>query len=323
MNRPGTAFYCVADARYFLGAVGLINSLRLVGHDEPIYVLDCGLTADQRELLERHVTVVPAPGGVPPWLLKTVLPRGNPAGVMVLIDADILVTRSLTELIEKASGGRVLAFESRLDGFVPEWGELLELGPIRRRRYLSSAVVLLGGPVGERVLELWDDRQSRVEFEKTHWRRSVRGYPFPYADQDVLNAVLASEVAAGRVDTLAYRLSPTPPFEGLEVTDDVALRCAYEDGVEAYAVHFCLAKKPWLEPAHDRVYSQLLRRCLLGPDVPVRVEEADLPWRLRSGPLAAAERARVNALESLRWHLAAPIARRVRGLRAPEPEPDR
>ena len=36
MRRDG-AFYTVADARYFLGAVGMINSLRLVGHDEPIF----------------------------------------------------------------------------------------------------------------------------------------------------------------------------------------------------------------------------------------------------------------------------------------------
>ena len=49
------AFYCVADERYFLGAVGLINSLRLVGHDEPVYLLDCGLTDAQRELLAAHV----------------------------------------------------------------------------------------------------------------------------------------------------------------------------------------------------------------------------------------------------------------------------
>ena len=44
------AFYCVSDDRYFLGAVGLINSLRLVGHSEPIHLLDCGLTAGQAEV---------------------------------------------------------------------------------------------------------------------------------------------------------------------------------------------------------------------------------------------------------------------------------
>ncbi len=54
------AFYCVADDRYFLGAVGLINSLRLQGHAEPIYLLDCGLDPRQRELLAAHVEVVDA-----------------------------------------------------------------------------------------------------------------------------------------------------------------------------------------------------------------------------------------------------------------------
>ena len=55
------AFYCVSDERYFLGAVGLINSLRLVGHTEPIYLLDCGLTEAQRELLAAEVELVDAP----------------------------------------------------------------------------------------------------------------------------------------------------------------------------------------------------------------------------------------------------------------------
>ena len=30
------AFYCVADERYFLGLVGMLNSLRLLGHREPV-----------------------------------------------------------------------------------------------------------------------------------------------------------------------------------------------------------------------------------------------------------------------------------------------
>ena len=89
------AFYCVADERYFLGAVGMINSLRVLGHDEPVFVLDCGLTDEQRELLAPHATLVAAPRDAPPWLLKTIAPLRHPAEVMVLIDADIIVTRSL------------------------------------------------------------------------------------------------------------------------------------------------------------------------------------------------------------------------------------
>ena len=42
------AFYTVTDSHHFLGVVGLVNSLRLVGHDEPVFVTDAGLTAEQR-----------------------------------------------------------------------------------------------------------------------------------------------------------------------------------------------------------------------------------------------------------------------------------
>ncbi len=118
---PG-AFYCVSDASYFLGAVGLVNSLRVLGHTEPIFVLDCGLTDAQREMLSPHVTLVRDESGTPPWLLKTIAPLAHPAEVMVLIDADMIVTRSFAELIDCAAEGRVVAFENNMDRFVPEWG---------------------------------------------------------------------------------------------------------------------------------------------------------------------------------------------------------
>ena len=99
------AFYCVADERYFLGAAAMLNSLRLHGHREPVFVLDCGLTAHQRELLAPHATVVEDGGSTAPWLLKTLAPLRHPAEVMVLIDADMIVTRPLAELIEPRRRG--------------------------------------------------------------------------------------------------------------------------------------------------------------------------------------------------------------------------
>ena len=66
------AFYCVADERYFLGAVAVVNSLRLHGHTEPVFVGDCGLTSRQRELLDPHATVVVDEGllGILPPLVE-------------------------------------------------------------------------------------------------------------------------------------------------------------------------------------------------------------------------------------------------------------
>ena len=103
------AFYCVSSAEYFLGAVAMINSLRLNGHREPIYLLDAGLSDDQRQLLAAEVTIVKAPDGVEPFMLKAVAPLAHPAEVVVLIDADMIVTRNLGELIERAHGSRIIA----------------------------------------------------------------------------------------------------------------------------------------------------------------------------------------------------------------------
>jgi hypothetical protein len=308
---PPAAFYCVSDARYFLGAVGMLNSLRLLGHLEPVYLLDCGLTPHQRELLEPHATLVPAPSAAPPWLLKTVAPLRHPAEVMVLIDADIVATRSLAELIERAAEPRVIAVANDTDRFVPEWGELLGLGKVRRQPYLSSGLVFLGHPLGEEVLRLMAELQDRVDFDRTFWRANVPDYPFLYGDQDVLNAILASRTDRERVTALPNRLVPNPPFKALRVIDEAALRCAYRDGTEPYAVHH-FATKPWLEPTHHGVYSRLLRRLLTGADLAVPIREEELPMRLRSGFRAWVARKCVNARETFYWHVRKPLAARLR-----------
>jgi hypothetical protein len=296
------AFYCVADERYFLGAVGMVNSLRLLGHAEPVFMLDCGLAPRQRDLLAPHLTVVTAPRDAPPWLLKTVLPLSHPAHVMVLVDTDMIVTRSLGELIERASGGRVVLFEDRQDRFFPEWGELLGLGETRRQPYVSSGLAFLGGAPGEAVIRLMDERQDRVDFDLTFWRRNVREYPFLYGDQDVLNAILATRVSPDRTVALEHRLAATPPFRRLRVLDENRLRCAYGDGTEPFVLHQ-FVRKPWLEPMYHSIYSRLLVRLLLGDDVAIPVPETELPRRLRSGFGAHIERAAVNAKDLARFYL--------------------
>ena len=297
--RPKAAFYCVADERYFLGAVAMINSLRHHGHDEPIYLLDCGLSAAQRALVAAEVTIVDAPDETPPYLLKTIVPLRHPAEVMVLIDADMIVTRPLAELIEVAAAGRVVAFENNSDRHVAAWGELLDLGPLRHGTYVSSGFAALGGDFGAEVLALLGDRQRRVDFSETFYGRNHPEYPFLYPEQDVLNAILYSFDAA-RTLALEHRLAPNQPFAGLSIRAGEG-RVAYEDGSEPYLLHHFL-KKPWLEPMYHGIYSQLLVRMVLADDAAIRLDAGQLPLRMRPGALAWLERKRVDLTDLARWY---------------------
>jgi hypothetical protein len=299
-----TAFYCVSSSVYFLGAVALINSLRLQGHEEPIFVLDFGLEPEQRGLLRSEATLVEAPDDVTPFLLKTVAPRRHPADVMVLIDADIIVTRPLEELIDQAASGRVLAIEHGQDRFFAEWGSLLGLGPATHRRYVSSSLIVAGGEIGSRVIRLMDEARLKVPIERTPYavpepdllslgaslQERMDADPFFYADQDVLNAVLACEEDQSAIEVLDRSLEAIIPFTGLEVTDLSALRCRFADGLEPYAVHHYLPAKPWLKPTIPGVYTELLLRLLHGADAAIHVPPEQLPPHLRPGVAGAARR---------------------------------
>ncbi|HEX6116093.1 MAG TPA: hypothetical protein VFY99_03265 [Solirubrobacterales bacterium] len=309
---PGAAFYCVADERYFVGAVSLVNSLRLLGHREPIHVLDCGLTEPQRELLAAQATLHSARGDSPPWLLKTEAPLAAPAEAMILLDTDMVATRSLRPLAERAVEGRIVVFANPVQRRTDGWGELLGLGPMRGMPYVSSAAIAAEGELGGRILNLLSDLQGHVDFDRTWWRAGESDYPWLYADQDILNAILATRVDEDRIDVLDEQLAPTPPFSGLRLLDEQGLRCAYADGTEPYLVHHHVVK-PWLQPTHHGIYSRLMRRLLIGPDLAIRVPEAEIPPHMRGGIRAWALRARVNARERVRWHVREPLAARVRG----------
>ena len=315
-GRSPVAFYCVSNERYFLGAVGMLNSLRLMGHSEPVFLLDCGLTAQQREILSPHVTLVVGPREPGPHMLKTVAPLKHPADTTVLIDVDMIVTRPFTDLLKAASQGKIVAFKNNLEQrFIAEWGKLLDLGPIRRQPYLSSGLVFLGGSPGEEVVRLLDDRQKRVDFDLTYPRRNVPDYPFVLLEQDVLNPILASRVERERIVALDNRLAPEPPFSGLRVLDEATLRCEYEDGAEPYVLHFLGVRKAWYGPAYRDAYSRLLTRLLVGADVAVKVPKGELPLRMRDGVLARAARARHGLGWRVRERLPESMLRQLDALR--------
>jgi hypothetical protein len=280
-----TAFYTVADGRFFPGVVALLNSLRLVGHDEPLFVVDAGLTEPQRERLAPHVTVLPAPSAEDAVLLAPTGPLQIGADVAVLVDADIVVLRSLSEVIENARAGRVTGFvnipPNDLRSF-PAWGSVLDLGDIRPQPYLNAGLVAVPAQLQPRLLGPWISLQRVVEWSGTRYGGARLGDPFYFADQDVLNALLASAFDPDEILILEYRLAPHPPFGGVQLVDAGGLVCRYDDGATPYLLHHTM-HKPWLRATQTTVYSRLLTRLLLGDDVTIPMRPEELPRRLREG----------------------------------------
>ncbi|MCI0633980.1 MAG: hypothetical protein L0206_08720 [Actinobacteria bacterium] len=293
--RPTSAFYVAADSRHFLGLVALINSVRLVGHDEPIYVADCGFVAAHRERLAEHVTFVATTGTQAPHLAKIVAPLARPADVMVLVDADVIVTRPLTGLIDEARSGKVVVFADRVSHRYDErWSQLLGLGPLRRQPYVNSGLVVAEGELGTTLLGQVAVGYEQVDLASTTLGHGSPDYPFFYVDQDVLNAYLATYPEES-MTLLEHRLTPFPPFAGLRVVDETRLRCAYDDGVEPFALHH-IARKPWMAATRWTIYSRFLARLLLGDDVLLPLRRDEVPLRLRPGTVGWLEKRRSDAV---------------------------
>jgi hypothetical protein len=276
-------FFTVADSRYWTGVVALVNSLRLVGHDEPVVVLDAGFTPKQRALLERAAELVTAPATLrAPFLARWLAPLGRDDGVRVLLDADLVAVQPLGPLVEQAEQGRVVAFVDRLaTRSFDEWEALVGAPLAHAHPYVNSGFVALPPELAQDVLECLRDAQQRVDLASAGLlgRGSVAD-PFHFADQDTVNAVLRAVVPRDRLLALEHRLAPTEPWDDVFVEDVDRLRCANPDGSRPYLVHV-VGPKPWLANVAPTAYEQLLLRLLTGEDVAIRLDARDLPFRLR------------------------------------------
>lgn len=285
------AFYCVCDRTHFLGLVALVNSLRLVGHHEPIYVLDCGLDAQQRRLLDPETALEAAERDLHPVLLKNVLPRRRPADVMVVVDVDVIFTRRIDGLVELARREEkpIFFLNDRTDRFHPEWEEL-GFGPPVRHDYLAVGQYVLPAAAGLVFLELFDEALLRLDVSKTLVNPSIRpSDPFYYPEMDVFNALIGTAIPFDGF-TLANRdLVAYWPFTGLRVEDERTLACVDREGNRPALLHHIL-DKPWLAPVPASAFTRLMTRLLCGPDVAIRVPRSLIPRRLRSGPAGGVAR---------------------------------
>jgi hypothetical protein len=305
-------FVTSADSRFFVGAVGMLNSLRLSGNDRgAAFVIDAGLRPEQRERLlpaAQVLTLPPALRGLHPLFAKLTADVFWSDGVVVLLDSDMIITSALDGLIEQAAAGRIAVHpdhEITRGRQFREMSTTFELqAPLRPQRTVNTAPLALS-------LDRWPSFFER-------WRRACerlppdwpsRGFaPFGLADQDALNALLMSEIPPHAV-WIAPETSTVHADElsAVEILDPGSLACRHR-GVSPVLLHYGLSPKAWDRSGWRRVraddaYIRLLRRLLFGRDVRVRSRPREVPIWLKPRGVGRAAAILVGLLTYVRIDL--------------------
>jgi hypothetical protein len=305
--------FSVGDEGYFVGTVGLINSLRLTGHDGEIVILDCGFTPDQREILDPVCTLkrldddrVTSFRG----FLKPIAPLTHQSDHTIVIDSDVIVTSRLDEIIASAAAGNIVAYaDPESDRWFAEWKHIFQLPELPRRDvYVCSAVVGFSRSHHPEFLQQWCGACQRILTVPTVNRDGATG-PTSQADQDALNAVLMSSYPEGTVDLRPVQEAPQASAlrKGVDIDDPRTLRCS-NDGQPTRLLHSAGRPKPWVRlGARKTAYTILLARLLDAEDVPIRVPRPLIPSWLRSDHGSVAYLTALDAYSRTR----ASISRRV------------
>lgn len=268
--------------------MALLNSLRLSGNRGELVVLDRGLEPGQRARLEHHARVVDLPPDAAsnPILLKPFPQAFDPSGVVVIVDSDMLVVRSFERIVARAAAGSICAFPDPIpDRWFAQWAEVLELRePLRRQTYVNSGFVALSVERWPDLLARWRELCARIPPKEP---RSEQRSPFWAGDQDALNALLASELPADALELLPVEGEAYPEqLLRVRVLDERSLECEL-DGRPVTILHHSLGPKAWQRLGWLRLrndaYVRLLPRLLFGDDVTLRLDPAEVPFRLRPG----------------------------------------
>jgi hypothetical protein len=287
-----SAVFVVSDERFFLGLVGLVNSLRLQGYRGEVVVLDCGLTAGQRSLLYHECEFVPClwRGASTPALYKAFGAWRESRGVVVVADSDVVVTGGLEEMLEWAAEGWVCAArDPEEDRWFPEWTELFGLkAPLRRGVYVNSGFVAFSVDRWPALLRRWWEACERIWSHPWLYAPGVGDGPSAQADQDALNAVLMSEIPAGALRLLPAEAVPIGDASGLQVDRGGEYLVSTGLGQGVWILQGNGATKPWEAGGWRRLagrgYEVALRAVLAHPRAPVRLPPRMVPWWLRDNP---------------------------------------
>jgi hypothetical protein len=292
-RRRDVRFFTMGDARYFLGAVALVNSLRIVGHDDPVTFLDLGLTPEQREIMATECDVVDIDRSPDrhPYTFQPYPHVLDPSGICVIVDSDVIVTSRLDAIIDAAGEGKIASYPDRIDRCLPEWEAIFGLHARIRPGipYVNSGLVAFDAVRHRRFLARWWELCQQLCVSAPASDASPTGF----ADQDALNALLMSEYADDQAAGDANQVVLGSPALAATRIDDVeSLECT-RDGLPVVALHSLSQPKPWMPEARTMLrrnaFVPCLRRCLSGPGLTIELPEAMIPTWLRRGPSAGIE----------------------------------
>jgi hypothetical protein len=285
-------YFTICDERYFLGTVALLNSLRLTGNEGPLVVLDTGMTASQRSRLDGAAEIVTIEEDLKrPWILKAFPRFFDPNGVVIIIDSDMIVTRSLRYVIDHANAGRICAYPDHVSQWgrsFAEWERSLGLrAPLRRQMYLNSGFIALSTRRWPHFLERFAELLELVPVGSVFTGATDDAEPFWAADQDAFNAFLMSEIPEEEIQILPAEDEVHPDaLKDVDVVDPSTLECRI-DGLRPAILHYGMRPKAWDRRAWVRIrrdaYVRLFPRVVCGRDISVRVGPTELPIWLRPG----------------------------------------
>ena len=288
------AFYCVCDRAHFIGLVALVNSLRVLGHDERVYVLDCGLEPWQRAVLaqDREVAVINAENSRHPMLLKVVLPLACPAQIMIVVDVDVIFTGRVDTLVDTAAAaGKPIFFpDCWADRFQPAW-ERLGFGRPIPHPYVASGQLVVPAECSQDFLTLWALGLERLATDPTLGGSSLpmEENPFFFPDMDVLNALIGPAIPIDSFVLADTASAAYPPFDGVRVLDSERLLVESADGSRPILLHHFM-HKPWNHLIAPNPYTRLMTRLLGGDDIALRTAPGRIPHSLRLGIRGAVAR---------------------------------
>jgi hypothetical protein len=208
----------------------------------------------------------------------------------VVIDCDMIVTRSLVPLLERARSGQICAFaDPESERWYAEWQQLFEL-PVspRRQLYVNAGFFAFSTQRWPMLLRWYAEACGRVRQMPTLYE-GVRDGASAQGDQDALNAILMSRVPAGALSVLPNEEAPDGHalWRGwVRVVDACTLVCRCREH-DTWVVHSSGIPKPWEGGdwfhVRNSAYVRLLKRLLWDPSSIASIPEAELPIWLRPG----------------------------------------